>query len=124
MGNPELVLKVQEMHKYIIKKDYETASSYLADNVVFALEDGTRLEGKERCMQFMIEGYSSIEIENYQVAVNLAVTGINGDEWVLLWDNANVVSKDGSSSSFNWMETFQFENDKIIFMNQFSKPRK
>ena len=36
MGNPELVLKVQEMHKYIIKKDYETASSYLADNVVFA----------------------------------------------------------------------------------------
>ena len=124
MGNPELVLKVQEMHKYIIKKDYETASNYLADNVVFALEDGTRLEGKERCMQFMIEGYSSIEIENYQVAVNLAVTGINGDEWVLLWDNANIVSNDGASTSFNWMETFQFENDKIIFMNQFSKPRK
>ena len=75
-------------------------------------------------MQFMIDGYSSIEIENYQVAVNLAVTGMNGDQWVLLWDNANVVSNDGSTSSFNWMETFQFENDKIIFMNQFSKPRK
>ena len=72
----------------------------------------------------MIDGYSSIEIENYQVAVNLAVTGMNGDQWVLLWDNANVVSNDGSTSSFNWMETFQFENDKIIFMNQFSKPRK
>ena len=124
MGNPELVLKVQEMHKHIINKDYEIAGSYLADNVVFALENGTRLEGKEKCMQFMIDGYSSIEIENYQVAVNLAVTGINGDEWVLLWDNATVVSNDGTSSSFNWMETFQFENDKIIFMNQFSKPRK
>jgi len=32
-------------------------------------------------------GYSSIEIEDYQVAVNLAVTEENGDEWVLLWDN-------------------------------------
>ena len=124
MGNPQLVLKVQEMHNHIINKDYESAGSYLADNVVFALEDGTRLEGKEKCMQFMIEGYSSVEIENYQVTVNLAVTGINGDEWVLLWDNANIVSNDGASTSFNWMETFQFENDKIIFMNQFSKPRK
>ena len=74
-------------------------------------------------MKFMIDGYSSIEIEDYQVGVNLAVTGDNGDEWVLLWDTANVVSKDGTSTGFNWMESFQFENGKIVFMNQFSKPR-
>ncbi len=123
IGNPELVLKVQEMHQYIINKDYEKAGSYLSDNIVFALEDGSRLEGKEKCMQFMIEGYSSIEIKDYQVAVNLAVTGDNGHEWVLLWDNANIVSKDGTSSGFNWMETFRFENGKIVAMNQFSKPR-
>ena len=94
MGDPELVLKVQEMHQFIINKDYEKAGSFLSDDVVFALEDGSRLEGKEKCLQFMIEGYSSIEIQDYQVAVNLAVTGVNGDEWVLLWDNANIVSKD------------------------------
>ena len=122
MGNPELVLKVQEMHQSIINKDYEKAFSYLSDSVVFALEDGSRLDGKEACMKFMIEAYSSISIEDYFVAVNLAVTGSNGDEWVLLWDNAKIVSEDGSANRFNWMETFQFENDKIIYMNQFSKP--
>lgn len=124
IGNPELVLKVQEMHQHIINKDYERAGSFLSDDVVFALEDGSRLEGKEKCLQFMIEGYSSIEIQDYQVAVNLAVTGDNGDEWVLLWDNANIVSKDGTSSGFNWMETFRFVDGKIVTMNQFSKPRK
>lgn len=122
MGNPELVFKVQEMHQSIINKDYEKAFSYLSDSVVFALEDGSRLDGKEACMKFMIEAYSSISIEDYFVAVNLAVTGSNGDEWVLLWDNAKIVSEDGSVNRFNWMETFQFENDKIIYMNQFSKP--
>ena len=123
MGDPELVLKVQEMHQLIINKDYEKVGSFLSDDVVFALEDGSRLEGKEKCLQFMIEGYSSIEIQDYQVAVNLAVTGVNGDEWVLLWDNANIVSKDGTSSGFNWMETFRFVDGKIVFMNQFSKPK-
>jgi len=122
IGNPELVLKVQEMHQSIISKDYEKVGSYLSDDVVFALEDGTTLEGKEACMKFMIEGYSSIEIEEYQVAVNLAVVDENGDEWVLLWDTANVVSKDGISTRFNWMETFRFKNGKIDYMNQFSKP--
>jgi hypothetical protein len=33
------------------------------------------------------------------------------------------VSKDGASTGFNWMESFEFENGKIVFMNQFSKPR-
>ena len=122
IGNPELVLKVQEMHQSTINKDYEKVGSYLSDDVVFALEDGTTLEGKEACMKFMIEGYSSIEIEEYQVAVNLAVVDENGDEWVLLWDTANVVSKDGISTRFNWMETFRFKNGKIDYMNQFSKP--
>ena len=31
--------------------------------------------------------YSGVNIKDYNVAVNLAVTGDNGDEWVLLWDN-------------------------------------
>ena len=42
IGNPELVLKVQEMHQYIINKDYEMSGSNLSDDVVFALEDGSR----------------------------------------------------------------------------------
>jgi len=124
IGNPDIVLKVQEIHQYIINKNYDMAVSYLADNVIFALEDGSQLEGKEACMKFMLESYSSIEIEDYQVAVNLAVKEENGDEWVLLWDNGKIVTSDGKESAYNWMETFRFEGDKIAYMNQFSKPRK
>ena len=123
IGNTDLVLKVQEMHQHIIAKNYEIVGEYLADNVVFGLEDGSLIEGKEACMKFMIEGYSSIEIEDYQVAVNLAVKGDNGHEWVLLWDNGTIVTADGTEMAYNWMESFQFEDDKIITMNQFSKPR-
>jgi len=122
IGNPELVVEVQEMHQSIINKDYKKVGSYLSDNVVFALEDGTTLEGKEACMKFMIDGYSSIEIVDYQIAVNLAVVDENGDEWVLLWDSANIVSKDGASKRFNWMKTFRFKDGKINYTNQFSKP--
>ena len=64
-----------------------------------------------------------LKILGYNVAVNLAVTGDNGHEWVLLWDNGSVKTSDGTSTAFNWMESFQFENGKIITMNQFSKPR-
>ena len=124
IGDSNLVLKVQEMHQHIIEKNYEMVGEYLADNVVFGLEDGSLIEGKEACMKFMIEGYSSIEIEDYQVAVNLAVTGNNGDEWVLLWDNGKIVTQDGAEMAYNWMEAFQFENGKIITMNQYAKPGK
>jgi predicted SnoaL-like aldol condensation-catalyzing enzyme len=122
IGNPELVIKVQEMIQSIINKDYKKAGSYLSDNVVFALEDGSILEGKDECVKYM-ESYSSVEIENYQIAVNLALLDENGDEWVLLWDTANIVSKDGTSAGINWMETFRFKKGKIDYMNQFSKPR-
>jgi hypothetical protein len=39
-------------------------------------------------------GYSSIEIEDDQVAGNLAVKKENCDECVLLWDNDKIVTSD------------------------------
>ena len=111
------------MHQDIINKDYEKVFDYLSDDVVFALENGSRLEGKKQCMDFMINAYSKIEIEDYKVGVNFAVTGENGDEWVLLWDNANIVSSNGRKTGYSWMEAFQFDKGKIIFMNQYSKPK-
>ena len=64
-----------------------------------------------------------IDIKDYNVAVNFAVTGANGDEWVLLWDNGKTVTSDGKETSLNWMESFRFDGDKIAFINQFSKSR-
>ena len=39
-------------------------------------------------------GYSSIEIVDYQVSVNLPVTNENGDECVLFWENDKIVTSD------------------------------
>ena len=111
------------MVRDVIAKDYEKFADYLADDVVFNLADGSSLSGKESVIKHVKESYSQVEIEDYNVAVNLAVTGDNGDEWVLLWDNGKVVSDNGDASSLNWMESFMFDGDKISFINQFSKSR-
>ena len=78
---------------------------------------------KKLFIKFILESYSSIEIEDYQVTIDLAVTEGNGDELVLFWDNGKIVTPDGKESNYSWVETFRFEGDKIAYMNQFSKPR-
>ena len=123
IGSDKKVLVVQEMIRDLIAKDYGKVANYLADNVVFNPSDGSSVDGKESAMQFLSDTYSGVDIEDYNVAVNLAVTGDNGDVWVLLWDNGKVVTPEGEETSLNWMESFRFDGDKISFINQFSKPR-
>ena len=123
IGDKKKVVIVQSMVRDVIAKDYEKFADYLADDVVFNLADGSSLSGKESVIKHVKESYSQVEIKDYNVAVNLAVTGDNGDEWVLLWDNGKVVSDNGDVSSLNWMESFMFDGDKISFINQFSKSR-
>jgi len=111
------------MVRDLIAKDYDKVAEYLSDDVVFNLSDGSSVEGKEEAMKFISDTYSAVDIKDYNVAVNFAVTGDNGDEWVLLWDNGKVVAADGNVTSLNWMESFRFDGDKIAFINQFSKSR-
>ena len=98
--------------------------SLVINDITFNLDDGSSMQGKETILSFLKEVYSKMDILDYQVGVNLSVVGDNGDQWVLLWDNATVVTETGEKSAFAWMEAFMFEGDKIIFMNQFSKPVK
>ena len=123
IGNDEKVLVVQGMVRDLIAKDYSKVAEYLSDDVVFNLSDGSSIEGKEEAIKFISDTYSGVDIKDYNVAVNFAVTGDNGDEWVLLWDNGKTVTPDGKETSLNWMESFRFEGDKIAFINQFSKSR-
>ena len=122
MGSDEKVLLIQEMHQHLINQDYDKAASYLTDDVVFSLDNGSSLEGKESVLQFMKEAYSTVSINDYSVAVNFTVIGENGVEWVLLWDNATVETADGASSSYSWMEAFSFSGDKVNYLNQYAKP--
>ena len=121
MGNEDKVLIVQSMVRDLIAKDYTKVADYLSEDVVFNLSDGSLIEGKESAMKHISDTYSEVDIEDYSVAVNLAVTGDNGDEWVLLWDEGNIVESNGKSIIKSWMESFRFDGDKINFINMYSK---
>ena len=106
MGNPENVLLVQKMHELTLSKKFDEVYSRFSDSVVFRNADGSTTEGIAAVKEVMETVYSKLTFENYRVGVNLAVTGDNGDEWVLLWDGVDILSPDG----------------KIVLMNQFAKP--
>jgi hypothetical protein len=109
------------MHKAMIAKNFDEAASFLSDSVVFYLGDGTTLSGKPAVLDLMKKQYSQINIKNYDVQVNLPVVSESGEEWVLLWDNADIETPDGKSVKGYWMEGFHFKNGKVIGMNQFEK---
>ena len=122
MGNPENVLLVQKMHELILSKKFDEVYSLFSDSVVFRNADGSTTEGIAAVKEVMETVYSKLTFENYRVGVNLAVTGYNGDEWVLLWDGVDILSPDGKRSSELYVEAFMIVDGKIVLMNQFAKP--
>ncbi len=122
MGNPENVLLVQKMHERILAKKFDEVYGLFSDSVVFRNADGSTTEGIAAVKEVMETVYSKVTFENYRVGVNLAVTGNNGDEWVLLWDQVDVISPEGKKTSELYMEAFMIVESKIVLMNQFSKP--
>ena len=122
MGNPENVLLVQKMHELILSKKFDEVYSLFSDSVVFRNADGSTTEGIAAVKEVMETVYSKLTFENYRVGVNLAVTGYNGDEWVLLWDGVDILSPDGKRTSELYVGAFMIVDGKIVLMNQFAKP--
>lgn len=123
MGNPENVLLVQKMHELILAKQFDEVYGLFSDSVVFRNADGSTTDGIAAVNEVMETDYSEVTFENYRVGVNLVVTGNNGDEWVLLWDQVDVISLEGKKTSELYMEAFMIVEGKIVLMNQFAKPR-
>jgi len=121
IGDAKNSLLVEQMHKAIIAKNFDEAATFLADTVVFYLGDGSTLTGKPAVLDLMKKQYSQINIKNYDVQVSIPVVSESGEEWVLLWDKADVETPDGKSVKGYWMEGFQFKNGKVVAMNQFEK---
>jgi ketosteroid isomerase-like protein len=124
IGDAKNALLVEQMHQAVLAKKFDEAASFLADTAVFYLGDGTTIKGKPAILDLMQKQYSQVNIKNYEVQVNLPVVTETGEEWVLLWDNADVETPDGKSIKSNWMEAFHFKGGKIVGMNQFEKTEK
>ena len=117
MGNPENVSLVQKMHELILAKQFDEVDSLFSDSVVFRNADGSTTEGIAAVKEVMETGYSKVTFENYRLSVNLAVTGDNNDEWVLLKDQVDVISQKGKKTSELYMEAFMILGGNIVLMN-------
>ena len=124
IGDPENILIIERMHKGMIAKDFEAVGSFIADNAVFYMEDGSTIEGKSDFLEFMEANFAQITLKNYSVGVSISVVGENGHEWVLMWDQADIETPDGSLQKVDWMDAFQLENGKIVAFNGFVKSPK
>lgn len=121
IGDPENILLIEKMHQGMISKDFEAVGELVADDAIFYMEDGATIEGKSALLEFMGENFSQITLQNYSVGVSISVIGENGEEWVLMWDQADIKMPDGSIQKVDWMDAFQIENGKIVAMNGFVK---
>jgi ketosteroid isomerase-like protein len=121
ISDPKNVLLIDQMHKTLIAKDFKGAFEMLDDSVVFQLGTGQTLKGKPAVMDYMEKGFSQVNIKNYQVEVSFPVVGENGDDWVLVWDTADIETPDGKSVKGRWMEGFRIKNGKINMVNQYEK---
>lgn len=124
IGDPENILLIEKMHQGMISKDFEAVGELVADDAIFYMDDGATIEGKSALLEFMGENFSQITLQNYSVGVSISVIGENGEEWVLMWDQADIKMPDGSIQKVDWMDAFQIENGKIVAMNGFVKSPK
>ena len=120
MGNPELVVKFQNLLKNCQEKKLDNLSSYFTDDVVWSLPDGNRIEGKDSVVYYLTDFWSSsATVIDYSSAVHFCVKTKEGEEWVLIWDSQTI-----NDVGIRYQEAIAFEGSKIRFMNTFTKPRK
>ena len=124
IGDQKSVLLVEEFHQALFAKDFNKVGSFLVDTAQFYGDDGTIIKGKPALVDYMQKTFSPLTFKNFSVAVSMSVISENNQNWVLVWDNADVVLPDGKTQKFDWMDAFRVENGKIIAFNGFAKSPK
>ena len=124
IGDQKNVLLVEQLHQAMFAKDFKTVGDFLVDTVVFDLEDGSILKGKAAVLDFVEKNFSQINIKNFKIVAIFPTVADNGHQWVSVWDEADVETPDGKTTKFKWMDTFRFENGKIVYFNGYVKSPK
>lgn len=123
-GDQKNVLLVEQFHEALFAKDYAKVGGFIADTVVFNNDDGTSLKGKAALLDYMQKSFAPLNFKNYKVGVTFPVVGDNGHQWVIMYDEADVVTPDGKSQNVQWVDAFRFDGGKIVGFNGFAKSPK
>ncbi len=121
IGDSKNVLLAEQFHKLLFEKDFKQAGEFIADTAQLNNDDGTVIKGKAAIVDFMEKNFAGITIKNYQIAAILPVVGENGHQWVDIWDEADLVTPDGKTQKYQWVDAFRFENGKIVHFIGFGK---
>lgn len=124
IGDQKNVLVVEQLHQAMFAKDFKKIGEYLADTVVFNMEDGSTVNGKEASLAYMEKAFAQLNIKNYTVTGAVPLVGENGHQWVIMFDNAEIETPDGKSQKISWVDAFRFEEGKVVYMNGYGKSPK
>jgi predicted SnoaL-like aldol condensation-catalyzing enzyme len=121
IGDAKNVMLAEQFHKILFEKDFKKAGEMIADTAIYDAEDGTTIKGKAAIVEYMEKGFTGITFKNYQIAAIIPVVGENGHQWVDIWDEGELVTADGKSTKYQWMDAFRFEGGKIVHFIGFGK---
>lgn len=124
IGDSKNVLLAEQVHQAMFDKDFKKVADFIVDTVVFHMEDGSTIKGKADALAYMEKSFSQINIKNYKIAAIIPVVGENGDQWVLIFDEADIETPDGKSQKVQWMDSFQYKDGKIVRVNGYAKSPK
>lgn len=124
IGDQKNVLLAEQLHQAIFAKDFNKIGEYLSDSVLMNMEDGSTIKGKEAALDYMKNAFSQITIKNYSLTGAVPIVGENGHQWVIMFDKADVETPDGKIQKVEWMDSFRFDNGKVVHVNGFVKSPK
>ena len=124
IGDQKNVMLAEKFHQDLFAKDYKKAGEIIADTAEFHNEDGTLIKGKAAILDFMEKGFSQVKFKNYEIVAIIPTVGENGHQWVNVWDKADVETPDGKTQKLVWVDSFRFENGKVVRFDGFVKALK
>ena len=124
IGDPKNVLLAEQIHQAMFDKDFKKVGEFIADTALFNMEDGSTIKGKTEALAYMEKSFAQINIKNYKIIGIVPLVGENGHQWVLIFDEADIETPDGKTQKVQWMDSFRFENGKIVHVNGYAKSPK
>ncbi len=124
IGGEKNVLIAEQFHKALFDKDFAKIETLLADTASFEMEDGSTIKGKTNLVDFVKKNFSNVTFSNFEIGAIIPVVGENGDQWVDIWDRADVTTPDGKTQKFLWQDAYKFQDGKIVQFLGFGKTPK